>query len=230
MTIRKGDWIALFVSALFSCVALLGLLLLLSSCGGDAFTTELEGHLGSADGGGAGSGGMAGAGGASAGAGGALAGSGGTSAGSGGAGGLAGEPCPGMPGVRLPPGTIASASSFVDSSRAPVLAIDCNFETAWAAAEPTGSLTFSFPSPVHIAGVAIAGASSPEGASTFAIYAASADGAAMLSIGTAVRPTTGGVTTLETIAVVPGSYTSLRIDVTPPAPSWAAIADVTVIP
>ncbi len=207
MTTRKSDWVALFVSALFSCVALLGLLLLLSSCGGDAFTADVQDFPS------------------------AHASDGGFDSGDADAeGGSPGEACPGLPGVRPPPGTIASADSYVDSSRAPVLAIDCNFETAWAAAEATGSLTLSFPSPVHISGVAVAGASSPEGASTFAVYGADAEGAAMLSIGTAVRPTTGGVVTLETIPVVPGAYTSLRIDVTPPAPSWAAIADVSVIP
>jgi hypothetical protein len=187
------------------------------------------GEVGGAGGGGGGSAGVGGRGGG---------GTGGVAGGNGGAGaagsGAAGSVdagthatdagCQGvdLSGSGVPAGTVATASSFGDSSDAPAGAIDGDLTTQWSTGTFNGWITLTFPTPVMISAIRIHAEALPE---TNEIYTV-ATNTSTSPLGSANLPVTlspGSV--LPDIQVTPGMYSNITITVDAGA-SWVGVDEI----
>lgn len=117
-----------------------------------------------------------------------------------------------------PAGTTVTASGAYMS--APEMTVDRNLGTAWNAGDYLGWLRVKFPAPIFVDRVRIAAHAAPDCNIVYTIHAAS-------KIGEGTRAVTGSGTWLEPIAIAPGTYGELLIDV-PRADSWIAINEVRV--
>lgn len=131
----------------------------------------------------------------------------------------------GLGGIGTPTGTTATATSSY-SSNVPSLAVDLDPGTYWNAGGTSGSLTITFPKPQLVSGVRIATIASPASSETYTIYAISGSVASQIGTGTFNVPQ--GLTINPTIAVPPGTFDGIRVDVSS-SPSWSAIAEVSVV-
>lgn len=116
-----------------------------------------------------------------------------------------------------PMGATATASGSYDST--PAMALDKSLGTVWNAGAGLGWLRIKLPSPVHFDRVQIAGHASPACNETYTIHAGSA------KIGEGTRALTATNAWLDPIAIAPGTYDEILIDVAL-AESWIAIAEV----
>lgn len=128
-------------------------------------------------------------------------------------------------GVGLPAGTTVTSPA----SASPVTqAIDGDLTTGWNGGDYVGSITFSFPAPTAIGGVAIAAGSSPDTNEDYTVLAE--DGTTVLGTGTfAVRGVATGAPSprVGAIALTPGTHTSITMQVRGHA-SWVYIAEASL--
>jgi hypothetical protein len=173
-------------------------------------------------GGGAGAGGAGGTGAAGSGGAGGLGGSGDSDAGA-----DAGPTCQGadLSGIGVPAGTVATADVSFDPAHGPGLAADGDLTTQWNAGQGTGSITFTFPTPIMISSLRIHADALPVTDETYTVTA----GTSTSPIGVATRTvplSPGGA--LPDIQVTPGVYSSITIAVDAGS-SWVGIDEIWII-
>ena len=131
-----------------------------------------------------------------------------------------------LPGIGVPVGTVATASSSLSSDATPDKAIDGDTTTRWNSGTYVSSITLTFPAPVAISGVRLHVHASPEATESYTVTSSSS--AATLGSWTAdVTPQPGLV--LPDILVPPGSYSNLTISVNGGI-SWVAIDAIWLLP
>lgn len=131
----------------------------------------------------------------------------------------------GMGGIGTPSGTTATATTTYQTN-VPGLAVDMNLGTYWNASTTSGSLTITFPSPRVVSGVQIASIALPASTETYTVFGISNSVASQL--GTDTFNVAQGTTINPVIAVPPGTFEAIRIDVSSNA-SWVAVAEVSII-
>lgn len=131
----------------------------------------------------------------------------------------------GLGGIGTPTGTTATATSSYQSNVAG-LVVDLDPGSYWNAGGTSGSITITFPKPQLVSGVRIATIASPASSESYTVYAIS--GSVASQIGTGSFNVPQGLTVNPTISVPPGTFDGIRIDVSS-SPSWAAIAEVSIV-
>ena len=127
-----------------------------------------------------------------------------------------------LTGIGVPAGTVATASSFLDSSNVPGGAIDGDLNLQWGAGTNTGWLTLTFPAPTMVSAVRIHANALPV---TNEIYSISTSTSTVpLGGGTFAVPAWPG-SVLPDIQITPGLYSNLTITVNGGA-SWVGINEL----
>jgi hypothetical protein len=124
-----------------------------------------------------------------------------------------------LPGIGVPAGTIATASTSLDSTHGPAAAIDGDPTTDWTPGTETGWITLTFPSPVMISAVRIHSDALPETSEMFSVSTSTSTvplGAATYSV-----PLWPG-SVLPDIQVTPGLYSNITLTINGGA-SWASV-------
>jgi hypothetical protein len=130
-----------------------------------------------------------------------------------------------LPEIGVPTGTVATASTFLDSTNVPGGAIDGNLNLQWGAGTNTGWLTLTFPTPIMVSAIRIHANALPV---TSEIYSISTSTSTVpLGGGTFVIPEWPG-RVLPDIQVTPGLYSNLTITVNGGA-SWVGINELWVL-
>lgn len=119
---------------------------------------------------------------------------------------------------ETPAGTLATASGSYMSAASD--SVDHNLGTIWNSGGYTGWMKLTFPKPITFDRVRIAAMSLPDCKETYTISASS-------KIGGDTRALNGSTRWLDPIAVTPGTYSEITIDVAM-APSWITLAEVQV--
>jgi hypothetical protein len=124
-----------------------------------------------------------------------------------------------LPGIGVPDGTVATASTSLDSTHGPAAAIDGDLTTDWTPGTETGWITLTFPSPVMISAVRIHSDALPETSEMFSVSTSTSTvplGSATYSV-----PLWPG-SVLPDIQVTPGMYSNITLTINGGA-SWASV-------
>ena len=127
-------------------------------------------------------------------------------------------------GCRKRAGSSASATTTYGSNTA-IDAIDGDFGTYWNSGGFTGSLTVSFASAATLGGVRLFVSALPTTSETYTIFGYQNGNPTQIGQSTQTAQQGGGA--LSTIAVTPGSYDAIRVDVNGNQ-SWVAINEMSL--
>lgn len=130
----------------------------------------------------------------------------------------------GQGGINVPQGTVASGTSCCNWP--PSNAIDLNTTTWWDSGGFSGSLTLTFPAPQALTSIHLVAESWPQSNETYTIFGIVNNSPTQIGTSTQALPNMVP-TVLKPIAVTPGNYDGIRIDVTSDQ-SWIGVNEVTL--
>lgn len=133
----------------------------------------------------------------------------------------------GMEGVSPPTGTVATASQIYNNAFAASKAIDGDLSTYWSSGSYSGTIQLVFPSAINLNFVQAAIGSTSSTRGTYTVYGLKDDKWVDISSVGNFIPKKNSVIIMEPIAVTPGLYEGIKIDISNPS-SWVGLYEITI--